>query len=464
MQTLTPSAQEGTEGLQGVQEAPSDQGPFIEGSAPALWVGFGAFILVLLVTMILIIRGRVIKPAQRKAAVKSAVFEPAGEDAEITFDDDFDTAAEPPDAAIEEKAAREDEIQDSNPSEDAKAAGDEPALSAERPIEKPKRSPFAGLFSRKKNQEKSDGDEEQELGALEDGEEAAAPEPADAENSVDDVAATDIEEAFSERRRMADEADAASLVAARELEEMRAEEEARAQAEQEAAFERRKNRAAIEQGLQSFAELDEARQEAPAAHTASAEDMIHQVSAAFEDRMAPLFDRLDAKIENVAHAAASHDVAADHAVISEAHFSEFAELLSEQIASLREAANNAIEGLSARIATLEAAPAGAAALSSQIADLNRILGGALNTAPETQAALGDILNRALPPKSFALSHALSNGKVAAALVTMPGGAPIVVDDHFPVDAFAAYQRQRLGAGGSVTAENNFPQHCQTPHR
>ena len=456
MQTLTPSAQEGTEGLQGVQEVAQDLPPLVDGPAAAKWVGVGSFIVIFLLVMILIIRGRVLLPAQRKAAIKSAVFEPAGDDAEITFDDDFEAPAQALSAPDGEELISEDMPATNDLTEDSDANAAEPALNAERPAEKPRRSPFAGLFSRKPSQEKSDIEETQEIGALDDGEEESAPALLAEEEARDSGSRSGGDTESSDSRQLTEEDEAARLIEARELEERRAEEEAHARAEQEAAFERRRNQAAIEQGLQTFAAMDDANHNVAAAPPAGTEEIIQQVSVAFEDRIGPFFDRLGVKIEAAAQAAAPQEAASDHAVISEAHFSEFAELLSEQIASLREAANVAIEGLGARIATLETAPSGAAALSSQIADLNRILGGALNTAPESLVGLGDIMGRALPPKSYALAHKLSNGKVAAALVSMPAGAaPIVVDDHFPVDAFAAYQRQRLGTGGGVTAENNF---------
>lgn len=456
MQTLTPSAQEGTEGLQGVQEVAQDLPPLVDGPAAVKWVGVGSFIFIFLLVMILIIRGRVLLPAKRKAAIKSAVFEPAGDDAEITFDDDVNAPAQAASAPVDDDALREDAAATNNLTEDAEASGEEPPLNAERSTGKPRRSPFAGLFSRKPSQEKSDIEETPEIGALDHGEEESAPSLLAEEYGGDSGSRSDSDIESSDSRRVAQEYEAARLIEAREFEERRAEEEVHARAEHEAAFERRRNQAAIEQGLQTFAAMDDANHNVAAAAPAGAEEIIHQVSAAIDDRMAVLYDRIGAKIDSAAFAAAPQAAASDHAVISEAHFSEFAELLSEQIASLREAANTAIEGLGARIATLETAPAGAAALSSQIADLNRILGGALNTAPESLVGLGDILARALPPKSYALAHKLSNGKIAAALVTMPAGAaPIVVDDHFPVDAFAAYQRQRLGSGSGVTAENNF---------
>ncbi len=455
MQTLTPSAQEGTEGLQGVQEAAPNLPPLIDGSAAAKWVGAGSFIAIFIIVMILIIRGRVLRPAQRKAAIKSAVFEPAGEDAEITFDDEFDAPAQALSAPAGDEDVSEDGLAASDLAEDADTSDAESGLNAERPAEKPRRSPFAGLFSRKPSHEQSDVEDAQDIGALEEHEDDDA-RPSSEDDSSDSGSRSGSDFDAADSRQKNEEDEAARLIEARELEERRAEEEAQRQAEHEAAFERRRNQAAIEQGLQSFAAMDDAKHAVVAAPVANADEIIHQVSAAIDDRMAALYDRIGAKIESAAYAAAPREAASDHEVISEAHFSEFAELLSEQIASLREAANSAIEGLSGRIAALETAPAGAAALSSQIADLNRILGGALNTAPESLAALGDIITRALPPKSYALSHKLSNGKIAAALVTMPaGGAPIVVDDHFPVDAFAAYQRQRLGTGSSVTAENNF---------
>ncbi len=451
MQTLTPSAQNGAEGLQDVQEVAQDPAPLFDGPAAAKWVGAGSFFAIFLLVMILIIRGRVLRPAQRRA-IKSPVFEPAGDDAEITFEE-FNAPVE---ASIA-PAAKEDGAPHGYAGSDSDTETDPIAssLNAERSAGKPKKSPFAGLFSRKSAREKTVDEGPQDFGALDDGAPiATTPSEIDGDDYSETIQRDDDIEAAEESRRLAEEEALRNLEV---LEEQRLQEEAREQAEREAAFERRKNQAAIEHGLQSFADMDEksADGDAPARHD-NAEEIYHHLNAALEDRMASLFEGLDAKIENIRLAMARTEPISDHAVISEAHFAEFADLLGEQITALRETANTAIENLTHRIAQLETAPAGAAALSGQIADLNRILGGALNTAPENQLGLSEVLGRALPPGLYSLSHKLSNGKVAPALANMAGGAaPVVIDDQFPADAFAAYQRQCLGTGGGATARNNF---------
>lgn len=454
MQSLTPAAQDGTGGLQGVQEVATDPPPSFTGPAEAKWVGFGAFIVIFLIVMILIIRGRVLRPAQRNS-VRSAVFEPAGEGAEITFDDP-ELRAQPAAPAIETETDHGDDAD-----QDQRAAADDgdtdQLTEDEAPQDdKPRKSPFAGLFSKKKSEETPAPDETEELGALNEAEEPEPPaiEPEEIFEGPADRRAAEFEASQEQLRREEAEREAARLIEARELEERRAEEELRAQAEREADHERRKNQAAIEQGLQSLGARDDLHPSDVGATRAAieAEDRIQNIGAALESRMATLFDQLDARVS----AAPASAAAEEHAVISEAHFSEFAELLSEQITALRESANSAIENLSKRLAQLETAPAGAAALTSQVADLNRILGGALNVAPENNTGLKDVLAQSLAPDQYSAPYRLSNGKLAEGLVSMPGGAlPVVVSEQFPVDAFGAYQRQRLAAGGGATAENNF---------
>ena len=453
MQTLTPAAQDGTGGLQGVQEVASDPPPSFTGPAEAKWVGFGAFIVIFLIVMILIIRGRVLRPAQRNS-VKSAVFEPAGDDAEITFDDP-ELRAQPAPPAVDTEPSQEEDADRDERAVAADGDMDQPTEDETPQDDKPRKSPFAGLFSKKKTEEAPALDETEELGALNEQDEPAAP-AIEAEEIFEGHAerrAAELEASQEQLRQEEAEREAARLIEARELEERRAEEELRAQEEREAAHERRKNQAAIEQGLQSLAAQDQHPSDVGATQAAiEAEDRIHNIGAALENRMATLFDQLDARM-SVAPTSTAVD---EHAVISEAHFSEFAELLSEQITALRESANSAIENLAKRLAQLETAPAGAAALTSQVADLNRILGGALNAAPENSTGLKDVLAQSLAPDQYSVPYKLSNGKLAEGLVSMPGGAlPVVVTEQFPVDAFGDYQRQRLAAGGGATAENNF---------
>jgi len=88
MKTLTPSVQDGTEGIEAVAETPADPGPLIDAPDAALWVGFGAGVFVFVLILLAIIRGRVVKPAERRrASANTNFFEPAGDDADITFDD-----------------------------------------------------------------------------------------------------------------------------------------------------------------------------------------------------------------------------------------------------------------------------------------------------------------------------------------------------------------------------------------
>ena len=456
MQTETPGVENGAEALEAVEETTVEPPPLITGPVPVLWFGAGSFLAIFLLLILMLIRGRVIKPARRKT-MQGPVFEPAGENAEITFDDLGETdVPEEPQLETPVASSPQPHIDEDDEKEEAPLTLG-PELAAQTPEgeddtdEKPKRSAFAGLFSRKQPEDHAESDEHfDDMGALEESEpsettvqsveEEIQPEPEEAEISIEpQEEATPGHSIQQELER-----DLQRERGVRAFENI--------QAEEDAAFERRQSEAAIEKGLQSFGAADQsAHAEAKTFDVTGIEDQVRLLGVSLERRINALVDRVDAKMENAATTLQDDERAG---TISEAHFAEFAELLSEQFGSLRESTNSAIDNLSSRITKLETAPTGAAALSSQVADLNRILGGALSPASEARAGLSDVLNRVLPAGSFALSHKLTNGKVAAALVSVPGSpTPFVVDDQFPLDAFATYKRQRL-AGGS-TAENNF---------
>lgn len=435
MQTLTPSVQDEAEGLQGVELAAQDSGPLFDGPVPVLWAGFGVFVVTFVIVLMLIIRGRVLRPAQRNV-VGANFFEPAGEDADITFDDD--------DASL--KVGR-----DSPPGGfDANSEGrdndneEELRLSAERPAERekapPKRSPFAGLFSKKptREKEKTEPADQLELEEAEsDGETIIAPAANDWRPQPPPSGDDSAGDRDNETRR---------------AKEAHAQEAAR---ERDAEYERRQTEAAIERRLQSFSDMDEARP-AGAEPEKPSQELDIQLGNWLENRFAVLFNQLETRIENAAQNGAQDAADNRQPVISEAHFAEFAELISEQIAALRDAAIRSVETLTKRIDRLETTPAGAADLAGQIARLNRILDERSISGSGARIKLPDLLARALPPARYALAHALSNGETAGALIELSASlAPVAIDGHFPVEAFEAYQRRRLEPGGAGKAESEF---------
>ena len=231
MKMVTPSYQDGS------QEALAQTGgaaPLIDAPTHLLWVGFGAFIIIFLLVLLIIIRARVIVPSRRGMSEK-AVFEPAGADADITFDDFEDQHADADELDIEvDDEFQYEDVDDAEGLIDplfADAANEE----SEPPKKKKGRSPFSNLFSKKPKQkelaatieENDDGYAEVLIEPADDGDGHYDGDDAGLINLDNDI---DAEE--EERQRLAAEAEDARRRA--EEEEERIRHEARDQALREA--------------------------------------------------------------------------------------------------------------------------------------------------------------------------------------------------------------------------------------
>lgn len=470
MQAPSPSVQLQTEAQQSEIGAAPGLEPSLTGPAPALWAGFAAFVVVFVVVLMVIIRGRVIRPAARKAAAPADFFEPAGDTAEITFDDDAPIAQ-----------------QDRHP--DRAAAGGEDANEAKAAPEntetKPKRSAFSGLFAKKP---KSPPDEPAAL--------HAEPEGASAQNTAYDLLAGDEDEFAAPRpdeettlrassqsipaqlKTMDDDVEARRREAEdEELRRLEAKEDAEEQARQRersaaaalAAFPRahagtepaqaqpsRQNRPTSQPDPQQFATMQRALETAFAERLDSLARDMHQRLGALEARVETQVETQIKTQTKALAAAATHADKPDFEGVSEAHFAEFANLIGEQLETLREASTTSIEALSRRLDRLDAAPEGLAALSKNVARLNLMLGGAMAATTAGRLQLADILANALPPGRYALARKLSSGKTVDALVhAAEMSAPVAIDARFPVEAFDAYEQSRIENGQVEAAETEF---------
>lgn len=468
MQTLSPSAQEGVEGVPGVEETAQSPGPLFDGPESALWAGFGAFLLIFLLVLMLIIRGRVIRPAQRKA-ISANFFEPAGEDAEITFegeDEDDRREHKPAKRAHKEPAHEapddpdEAEITINRPEahedhEDHRRATAAEIADAPAKEKKPTRSPFAGLFSKKTARAEPEQIDEEAFNGDDDDEFETVPEAKQWLSGTPPL--QDRNDAVEMRRRAAEEEERLrEAEAAAEQARLRAEEDQRRerllaaeQIERESEFERRKPEAAQDAPLGSLNAL------AGASHT-DVERLHHSIDLSLQERFADLSRELHRRLDGVAARPDHHAEDDQRPVVSEAYFAEFADLLGEQIASLRDSVNANIEHLKRRVDLLSGSPEGAGDLSKQIANLSRILGERPAGSTAARVQLSDLLNDALPPDRYSLSRKLSNNKTADGRIEAAGLlAPIAIDARFPVEAFDDYLRQRIEPGQGVKAGNDF---------
>ncbi len=448
--------------------------PFIEGPDMALWVGFGAFIFIFLIVLLVIVRGRVIAPARRKAK-DASFFEPAGEDADITFDEPALSEPEPPQSARDRRRKRRERkpkieeplvfsepeeagVSEDSPPPDETQVDEHQAEDIPAPAKK-RRAPFAGLFG-KRAPKAEQGDLAQ---APEDRFAAAA---TDAPVDADEAPEPDGAEEDAQQRAEFERAEESRLEK-EEAERLRAVEErdqiyrqAREQAEREAELDRANAEAALEQRMQSVATMQRKLAEKEAALKSSADTPPSEhLSETLEQRFAALSDELNAKLQTTAMTVHANPLT--QAALTETAqpqqrevTAELADFFSREIKGLRDITEDALALLAFKIDQINVTPDGAAELSRQISTLNASL--ATRTAPSTagRIQLGDIVRNALPADRYAFSHRLASGRTADCLILAADTTSdaIAIDAHYPVEAFDAYVRAGVSANDKVKNE------------
>ncbi|MEM8772168.1 MAG: DNA recombination protein RmuC [Pseudomonadota bacterium] len=510
MSMLTPAplfaaAQDGTDGAarDRLAEAASAVEPLISGPNAALWVGFGAFIIIFLLLIIAIIRGRVVKPAERRAHQDANFFEPAGADADITFDPPASEQGETAKLSKRELRRREKEArksqkdhrEDGRPHErekpvsplaidevEARGQSDE---SAEVEDNTPGR--FSGLFggrSKKKKhvEEREQTPEEHEamLALTPEGPppqndhladvtiERREPVPApQAQNGHDQIQAAAQEKSAYEERRRALEAEAAERAVREAAEYERAEAErrraledaeraraeadesrrqvevAREHAEREAAFERRKAEAALEQRMQSLQDMQRKLNDKTETLSSDAQAIHHRIGASLDQKFdhlsAELFEKLNAAASQISRLSA--EIGPEKSLAVSSASDTLAEIMAREADRLARANEAAIAGLAERIDALSAMQAHGPDNGVDIKRLNALLAerGALGAAGPVQ--LSELLRSALPANRYQFDKALKNGAIADAMITAPNAdAPFAIDARFPAEAYDALAR------------------------
>ncbi len=436
--------------------------PFIDGPDAALWVGFGAFIFIFLVVLLVIVRGRVIAPARRKA-MDASFFEPAGEDADITFDEPAASEPEPPQSARARRRKRRGRKQDieeplvfSEPDETGASEDNSPADETHEnehqtediaaPVKK-RRSPFAGLFGKSRPK----GDQ---------GDLVQSPE----ENLVDapDNEGEGNRDEEGAQQRAGFERAEDSRLEAEETERLRAVEErdqiyrqAREQAEHEAELERANAEAALEQRMQSVAAMQRKLAEKEATLKSNPDaGPSEPLSETLEQRFAALSNELNAKLQTTAMTVHASPLTETTQPAQREVTAELADFFSREIKSLRDITEDALALLAFKIDQINVTPDGAAELSREISALNASL--TTRTAPSAagRIQLGDIVRNALPADRYAFSHRLASGRIADCLILAADAASdaIAIDAHYPVEAFDDYVRAGVGANDKVKNE------------
>jgi DNA recombination protein RmuC len=449
-------------------------GAFTSAAGPALAAVAAALLLFMIVTYFVArwrIGARARAPAARRAggSAEPDFFQPAGDGAEITFDDGpagaapidiTETSPEPEprrpslfgrDRRAPGRAARKAPAQADRDEFDA---GEGAAViiehaAAPEPSPAPRRGVFSGLFGRRKPPEDRpstdepefadpDAEDETTVEIIRDEPASAAADPAPAVHVRDAPAprpASDWRERLDAERRALEEREIEARRAAAE-EELRRD-MARRTAEREAEFERRKLAASLEQRQLDVDARERALASRERALVAETERIRAETAreaearaAARAEREAPLPGPRDARREAGGVDAIGH-------------------YLDEH----RQATSAAIKSLAARLDAIAGRDEDLRGIREDVLSLKRALGGR-NARPAAPIVhLSDIMRNALPPDAYEIRASLGDNRRADCLVRLPRPAgPIAIDARFPVEAFAALH---AAPESDARAENEF---------
>lgn len=402
--------------------------PLFSGPVELLWLFTISILVIMALVFVLLLRARAGQRARvakaAKAPAEADFFKPAGEDADITFDDPG--LDDRPDAGTAGGAARKNH------------------------------GAFAGLF--KREEKKAPAGAGAAIGA----------DPAPFENPDDDFATVKIE------RIAAAERDAASAINERLFDEVEAEREAQRRAAEteaalreaearqraaDAAFERERERREQEMRLR---DIEDRRREAEMKAERQREEQARRFAAPPPPREAAFAPEITA--QRLA-ASGGDDYARTLAELEEAMAVQREAIQSETRALLDAFSQRLSQRLDAIIAAIErgasagGAPSAAldeiardiavvrerldraaavdpAMLQQELSELRQAITGPRDTSsPAVQ--LADVIRNALPPGAYEMPASLSNSRRADCLVRLPRPAgPIAIDARFPVEAFA----------------------------
>lgn len=398
--------------------------PFFNGPVELLWLFALAVLFIMALVFVLLLRGRASQRAKFRKT-EGEFFKPAGDGAEITFDD--------ANAAVQDAP----------------------------PAPKKGRGAFAGLFAQRDKKLAIDPGETRDIepGDYADAEEGLATVRIERD---DRFAERDAADAINARLAEDDEAEREALRRAAETERRLREEELRQRDAEDRTRELRlqeeeDRRRRDADFWQARRQEDEARRDAdlvPARFAAepsgrvSAEDYSRTLSEveeamsvqreAIQSETRALLDafgqRLSSRLDAIAAAvdrAPASTGAAPSAALAE---------IARDMAIVRERLDRA-------------AAVDPAALQQELALLRQAITGPRDT-PSPAIQLADVIRNALPPDAYEMPANLSNSRRADCLVKLPRpSGPIAIDARFPVEAFNLLRN--AGAGRAAEAENEF---------
>jgi len=446
MELLDPSLQDRVHGTVSADSASTIK-PLLSGTPETILWAVVILSLVIFFSIIgLFMRKSIVSNARYKKAADSKFFQPAGEEADITFDEE---------ERAHEKRARQQEILPLEEDEDIAEViierpntmeiGEAPVTQT-TPSTHKKKGVFAGLFAKKKHQNE-DAHRPESNGAL------SEHDPDLEHEKSDPYAATrgslhreevsekiDLQEEENARRRAELDAEAirrhaeedARLLAEENAKRIAAE-EARRVAEREAEFERRKQEALLEQQSIRAADADHER----------------AISRELDERLAALSDRIE---KQASSAPAFVSGSGDAPKTTGADI----ELIFQRLNEHREAVDESLASMSQRLNQIAGAPSDVEALRADIAELRGALGGRVTPPSAPSVQLADIVRNALPPDAYEMNALLSNNRKADCLIRLPHPpGPVAIDSGFPVEAFARLQQSLTGDERDEQAENEF---------
>lgn len=426
--------------------AVSQAAPLINAAPQLLWTGFAAFLAIFIVVFFLLSRWRADR--RNRTTRKTEFFQPAGEGAEITFDEADAHAASP---VVE--------------------APTEEIFAAEPP--KKKKGPFAALFGKREKAASPDPDPPVEVIELGAEDEAFAsvrierPQQSvfgahPPKEPAADWAAIERADAEAARRFEAEEAEARRLRQeednrrrAIEDERRRHAEEERRRAERDAAarladMERSRTPAAArapepdrhgthEDIVRTLSEVEEALHAQREAIQAETKSLLDSFARRFSDRLDALASSVEKRSQQRPDAPASE---------RPGDAAQLAEIIARRLDDHQREIGQSLAVLAKRVDAAGQGP-DASGLRDEMAKLRRALVGAASpSAPAVQ--LADVVRNALAPSAYEFNATLPGGKRADCLIKLarPPG-PIAIDARFPVEAFHAL------AEGGRDAESEF---------
>lgn len=423
------------------EPAPSPAGPATDASAAAaaplitgpvemLWLLVLSILFIMALVFVLLLRTRASRRAKLRQS-ETEFFKPAGDGAEITFDDASAGAA----------------VQD--------------APSAP----KKNRGAFAGLFAQRERKPAIDPGATPEI------------EPDTIVNDEDGLATVKIERggAFAEReaadainQRLTEDIEAEREAQRRAAETERSLREAEMRAREAADRERREREARL------FEEEDRRRRDAEFWQARRIEDDGRRAADIVPARFAPEPQNRFAAADDYSRTLSEVEEAMSvqrEAIQSEtrALLDAFGQRLSSRLdaiasaverapASAGDAPSSALAEIARDMAIVRdrldrAAAVDPAALQQELALLRQAITGSRDTAaPAVQ--LADVIRNALPPDAYVMPANLSNSRRADCLIKLPRpSGPIAIDARFPVEAFSILRN--AGAARAADAEGEF---------